>query len=263
MRNSRIFAALLLTMGLGGPSAAQGPDQTASQTVVLPSLPGMKNQEIRLSGQDLAAAETTGPEISYAARLVQWEEGRSVTVRLEDGTTRVVPVASNVIFPPDLRPGAMVTFLIRQTTTGGYRVMGMTTGGAVMPQPAAATPPPAQAAPPAGGAEATPPPILTPPPSPPKGKAVRGATYLTIRGKLTAYESGTSVTVTEKNGKVRTIAIAKDAKVPADLAVGESVSVRVPLQKPFDGRTTDQISRATPPKTPIPSKFQSAQSPKN
>jgi len=262
MLNRRLSAAVLLTMGLAWPSAAQSPDQTASQTVVLPSLPGMKNQEIRLSGQDLAAGEATGPEIAYAARLVQWEEGRSVTVRLEDGTTRVVPVASNVIFPPDLRPGAMVTFLIRQISSGGYRVMGMTTGGAPMPQPAAATPPPAPVVPPAGGEEAAPPPMLTPPPSPPKGKAVRGATYLTIRGTLTAYESGTSVTVTEKNGKVRTIAIAKDAKVPGDLAVGENVSVRVPIQRPFDGKTTDQISRAAPPKTPIPSKFKDAQSPK-
>jgi len=156
----------------------------------------------------------------------------------------------------------MVTFLIRQISSGGYRVMGMTTGGAPMPQPAAATPPPAPVVPPAGGEEAAPPPMLTPPPSPPKGKAVRGATYLTIRGTLTAYESGTSVTVTEKNGKVRTIAIAKDAKVPGDLAVGESVSVRVPIQRPFDGKTTDQISRAAPPKTPIPSKFKDAQSPK-
>jgi hypothetical protein len=263
------LAVALLAAGLAaGPAFAQEPSlTTAGQTVVIPNLPGMgNNQELRIAGQEIANAEVIGPEISVSAEVVQWETGRSITVRIPDGTTRVVPVPSNIIFPPDLAPGLRITFFARQTSDGRFRVTGLTTGATSVPPllqappPAAAPPPPP---PPPDAAAPAPPPMLTPPPSPPKGAAVRGATYLTIRGKVTAYESGVSVKVTQKSGRVLTISLAKDAKVPADLAVGESVSVRIPLQKPFDGKTTDQISRAKPPTTPIPSKFQSAESPKN
>jgi len=173
-------------------------------------------------------------------------------------------VPSNIIFPPDLAPGLRVTFFARQTSDGRFRITGLTTGATMAPHlqlapPPAAAPPP----PPPDTAAPAPPPMLTPPPSPPKGVAVVGPTYLTIRGTVTAYEQGATITVTEKSGRVREIAIASDAKVPGDLSVGESVTVRVPLQKPFDGRTTDQISRAKPPKTPIPSKFKAAESPKS
>ena len=262
---SRIAFALLAAGLAGGPALAQqASTTTASETVVIPNLPGMgANQELRIAGQEIANVELTGPELSVSAEVVQWEEGRSITVRIPDGTTRVVPVASNIIFPPDLRPGLRLTFIVRQTSDGRFRVTGMTTGATSVPPLQQAPPPAAASAPPPPEIAApAPPPMLTPPPSPPKGKAVRGASYLTIRGTLTAYESGTSLTVTEKSGKVRTIAVAKDAKVPGDLVVGEAVVVRVPLQRPFDGKTTDQISRATPPKTPIPSKFRSAESPK-
>jgi hypothetical protein len=260
------LAVALLAAGLAaGPALAQEPSlTTAGQTVVIPNLPGMgNNQELRIAGQEIANAEVIGPEVSVVAEVVQWETGRSITVRLPDGTTRVVPVPSNIIFPPDLAPGLRVTFFARQTSDGRFRVTGLTTGATSVP-PLQQAPPPAAAPapPPPDTAAPAPPPMLTPPPSPPKGQAVRGASYLTIRGTVTAYESGTSVTVTEMSGKVRKIAVAKVAKVPGDLAIGESVAVRIPLQRPFDGKTTDQISRAKPQKTPIPSKFQSAESPK-
>lgn len=260
------LAVALLAAGLAaGPALAQEPSlTTAGQTVVIPNLPGMgNNQELRIAGQEIANAEVIGPEVSVVAEVVQWETGRSITVRLPDGSTRVVPVPSNIIFPPDLAPGLRITFFARQTSDGRFRVTGLTTGATSVP-PFQQAPPPAAAPapPPPDTAAPAPPPMLTPPPSPPKGQAVRGASYLTIRGTVTTYVSGASVTVTEKSGKVRTIAVAKDAKVPGNLAVGESVAVRIPLQKPFDGKTTDQISRAKPPKTPIPSKFQSAESPK-
>jgi hypothetical protein len=260
-------AVALLAAGLAAtPVLAQEPSMTtAGQTVVIPNLPGMgNNQEIRIAGQEIANSEITGPELSVTAEVVQWETGRSITVRLPDRTTRVVPVPSNIIFPPDLNPGLPITFFVRQTSDGRFRVTGLTTGATSVP-PLQQPPPPAAAPapPPSTDAAPAPPPMLTPPPSPPKGAAVRGASYLTIRGTVTAYEKGVTVTVTEKSGKVRKIPVAKDAKVPGDLAVGEAVNVRVPLQRPFDGKTTDQISRATPPKTPIPSKFESAESPKN
>jgi len=261
------FAVSLLAAGLAaGPALAQQPSMTtAGQTVVIPNLPGMgNNQELRIAGEEIANAEVIGPEVSVSAEVVQWETGRSITVRLPDGSTRVVPVPSNIIFPPDLAPGLRITFFARQTSDGRFRVTGLTTGATSVPpfqqapsQTAVPAPPPPDVAAPA------PPPMLTPPPSPPKGQAVREASYLTVRGTVTAYENGSSITVTQKSGRVLKIAIAKEAKVAGDLAVGEIVSVRVPLQKPWDGRTADKVTRAKPPKTPIPSKFQSAESPKN
>jgi hypothetical protein len=37
----------------------------------------------------------------------------------------------------------------------------------------------------------------------------------------------------------------------------------VPLQKPFDGKTADRVERPKAPRTPPPSKFSEAQSPKS
>ena len=47
------------------------------------------------------------------------------------------------------------------------------------------------------------------------------------------------------------------------LAPGDTVVVRVPLQKPFDGKTADRVARSKPASAPPPSKFSEAQSPKN
>ena len=71
------------------------------------------------------------------------------------------------------------------------------------------------------------------------------------------------MTFVAANGKEHTTKIAEKAVVAEGLKAGDKVVVRVPLQKPFDGRTTDRIERPKPPKTPPPSKFSEAQSPKN
>jgi len=267
MRTPR-FAALALALAASLPVRAQQGEKTASQTVVMPGLPGMKNEEIQIAGQDIAGAEMTGPVIEYAARVVQWEEGRSVTVRLEDGTSRVVPVVSTVIFPPDLRPGAMVLFFIRQTSDGRYRVIGMRTGGDPAPGPAARASAPEPAAPQEPPAPPSPPGVSTPPatsqpgPPPPRGKTVIGATFLTVKGTVKAFEPGRSITVTESGGRERTLPLADGASVPEKIAAGDAVTIRVPLQKPFDGKTADRIERQKAKKAPPPSKFQDAQTPK-
>ena len=115
----RILVSLAAAAVLAGPGRAQ---QSAGQTVVVPSLPGMPNQEVKIAGQELAGAEMVGPELAYTGQVIQWEEGRSITMKFADGLTRVVPVASNIIYPPDLRPGGMLTVLVRQTSDGRYRV---------------------------------------------------------------------------------------------------------------------------------------------
>jgi hypothetical protein len=272
MKTRLALALLVAALPAASALSQEGSTTTAGQTVVIPNLPGIgNNQEIRIAGQEIVNAEITGPEVAVTAEVVQWEEGRSITVRLPDGSTRVVPVPSTIIFPPGLRPGLKVTFLVRQTSDGRYRVTGLTTGATSAPAlvgvPPAAPPAPEKAgAPPPAPSEispAPPPPALTPPPSPPKGAAVLGAAYMSVRGTVTAFEEGVSITIKEKSGRVRTLKLTPDAKVADDVAVGTKIRARIPLQKPFDGKTADKVSRDTPPKTPIPSMFKGAESPKN
>jgi hypothetical protein len=258
--STRILVLTTLAAALAAPARSQ---TSAGQTVVVPSLPGVPNKEVKIAGEELSGAEMVGPELSFTGQVIQWEEGRSITMKFEDGLTRVVPVASTNIFHPDLRPGGMLTVLVRQTSDGRYRVTGLSTA---MPPPklaapaAAPAPPPAAAPAPAAPASV---PTMPPPPAPgPKGKTVIGASYLTLKGTIRSIDKET-VTFVEANGRVRTARIAEKAFVAEGLAAGDRIVVRVPLQKPFDGKTADRIERPKPPKTPHPSKFSEAQAPKN
>lgn len=243
---------------LAPPVCAQ---QTAGQTVVVPSLPGMPNQEMKIASEELKNSELVGPELPFTGQVIQWEEGRSITMKFEDGLTRVVPVVSNIIFPPDLRPGGMLTVFVRQTADGRYRVTGLTTAM----QPPKPPPPPAPTAAPeaAPAAPAAPPAAMPEPPvAGPKGKTVVGATYITLKGTLKAIDKAT-VTLVEANGTERTVKLSEKAVVAEGLKAGDKVVVKVPLQKPFDGKTPDRVERPKPPKAPPASKFSEAQSPKN
>jgi hypothetical protein len=262
-------AVLILAGALAcSATAQQTTGGAAGEIVVIPGLPGVgPNQEARIAGGQISTGEIIGPEVPFTARVVQWEEGRSVTVRLPDGSTRVVPVPSNILFPPDLRPGGDVTLLVRQTSDGTYRVTGMTTGPRPAPTPAPAAPSAAPAPP--GAASPSSATVSMPPSSgqkggpPAHGKAVVRAAFVSVSGTVTAYEKGTSITVKDKNGKVRTLKIAAGATVPEDLSVGDKVVVNIPLGRPADGKTTERVERAKPKKTPVPSKFKAAESPKS
>jgi len=257
MRNSLRYALVVAAaVALAAPVGAQ---QTAGQTVVVPSLPGMPNQEMKIASEDLTSSEMVGPEVPFTGQVIQWEEGRSITMKFEDGLTRVVPVVSTIIFPPDLRPGGMLTVFVRQTADGRYRVTGLTT--AMQPPKPPPLPAPAPAAAPA--APAAPPVTMPEPPPPgPKGKTVVGSSYLTLRGTIKSLDRET-VTVVAANGAEHTLKIAEKAVVTQGLAPGDTVVVRVPLQKPFDGKTADRVTRSKPASAPPPSKFSEAQSPKN
>jgi hypothetical protein len=174
------------------------------------------------------------------------------------------PVEQHVVAPslPDqpnkegvARPGGSMP-----TDSEGYV---QTNRGAVDP---AAKPTPGAAAPSKGapGAPASGPALLpagpTPPPGP-SGPAVVNAAYLSLRGTVKAYEKGVSITVVEADGHERTVKLAAKASVYDGLAAGDKVVLRIPLQKPADGKSTDRISRQKPPKAPPKSKFTQAQSP--
>ncbi len=261
MHGKRLLAALMISSGFLARQARSQTQQPAAETVVVPALPGQPNKEMRIGGKELANAETTGPEMSASGQVVQWEEGRSITVRFGDGVPRVVPVPSNIIFPPDLRPGGTVTILARQTADGRYRVTGLSTGARSAPLPPASAATPAAAS----GEVSSPPPVTeTPAPSSPRGKkpGIRAA-YASFHGTVVAYEEGKSITLKLRTGARRTFAIAKGAPVPEGITVGDRVVARVPSQKPADGKTTDLIGREVRKTTKIRSSLEKAESPTN
>ena len=67
----------------------------------------------------------------------------------------------------------------------------------------------------------------------------------------------------EANGKARIVPLTEKASVYDGLAVGDKVAVRIPLQKPADGKHADRIERQKPPKAAPASKFSQAQAPKS
>jgi hypothetical protein len=175
------------------------------------------------------------------------------------------PIPQSVVVPslPDeknkegtVRPGAT------QKTDGGGWVQ--TNMGQIDPNAPKTAAPAAGAAAPAGAAPG--PGIVAPAPSPadgPRGPAVVAAANVTVRGIVKAYEKGVSISVTEANGKDRTVLLADKAFVYEGLAIGDKVVVRVPLQKPADGKHADRVDKQKPPKAPLPSKFSQAESPKS
>lgn len=125
------------------------------------------------------------------------------------------------------------------------------------PTPAAA-PSGAPAAPVAGSAQM--PAVPNPTPGP-NGPAEVKAAYLSLRGTVKAYARGVSITIVEKEGVERTVKLAAKASVYDGLAAGDKVVLRIPLEKPADGQSTDRVSKQRPPKAPPKSKFSAAQSP--
>ncbi|MEO8585939.1 MAG: hypothetical protein ABI584_07240 [Acidobacteriota bacterium] len=111
-----------------------------------------------------------------------------------------------------------------------------------------------------GGGTTLPAAAPAPPPGP-TGPAEVKAAFLSLRGRVKAYAKGVSITIVEKNGRTRTVALAPGARVYEGLATGDRVVVRVPFEGPGSGKTADLVSRQTPPKAPPKSKFSAAQSP--
>jgi len=178
------------------------------------------------------------------------------------------PIPQSVVAPslPDeknkegvVRPGAA-----QQTDSAGWV---QTNVGQIDPNaPKTSSPAPAAAGAPGGPAAPGPGigvPSLPPPAAGPKGKAVVEAAHVTIRGVVKAYDKGVSITVVEANGKTRVVPLAEKATLYEGIAVGDKVAVRVPLQKPADGKHADLVEKLKPPKAPPASKFSQAQSPGN
>jgi hypothetical protein len=179
------------------------------------------------------------------------------------------PVPQNVVVPslPDEKnkSGVVTPGGAMKSDVGGWVQTDM---GQIDPNaPKTSSPSTGKPAAPAGAGAAGPgivaPPPVPPPAEGPRGKTVVAAANVTLRGVVKAYEKGVSVTITEANGKDRTVLLADKAAVYDGIAVGDKVALRVPLQKPADGKHADRVEKQKAPKAPPPSKFSQAQSPKS
>ncbi len=119
----------------------------------------------------------------------------------------------------------------------------------------------------AGGAYAPPDPgasgdaaYAAPAPSGPLGPAVVGAAYVTLRGTVKTYGKNT-ITILEKSGRERQVALSPRALVCKGLKPGDEVTLRVPFDEGSDCRTADRVERPPAPGAVPKSKFSQAQSP--
>lgn len=120
---------------------------------------------------------------------------------------------------------------------------------------------------PAGGVSVGPDPGVSgdavyaaPAPGGPTGPAVVGAAYATVRGTVKSYTKN-AITILEKSGRQRQVALAPRALVCAGLKPGDEVVLRIPFDEGADCRTADRVERPTAPQQPPKSKFSQAQSP--
>ncbi|HQR68170.1 MAG TPA: hypothetical protein PLB02_12335, partial [Thermoanaerobaculia bacterium] len=81
------------------------------------------------------------------------------------------------------------------------------------------------------------------------------------RGVVKALDKGKSITIVDASGRERTVPLVPNAELYDGLAVGDRVVLRLPLDKPADGKSADRVEKQKPGKTPPPSKFSKAQTP--
>ncbi|MFI5120425.1 MAG: hypothetical protein ACHQM4_08435 [Thermoanaerobaculia bacterium] len=98
---------------------------------------------------------------------------------------------------------------------------------------------------------------VPPAPSGPTGPTVVGAAYMTVRGTVKTYTKN-AITILEKSGRQRQVAIAPHALVYQGLKPGDEVVLRIPFDE-GDCRTAVQVERPTAPKPAPTSKFSQAQ----
>jgi hypothetical protein len=111
-------------------------------------------------------------------------------------------------------------------------------------------------APPVSGAYS---PTVSPGPAAPTGPAVVTAAYVTVRGVVKTHTKN-AITILEKNGRERKIALAPRAFVYEGLKAGDEVVMRIPFDEGADCHTADRVERPPTPRAAPKSKFSQAQS---
>lgn len=174
-----------------------------------------------------AAQESTptpaplGPEQVDSGTVVNYEQGRNIVIRRADGSQAIYPVASNILWPPDLKMYGWANVYYALLEGGGFHVTRLTT---VAPTPTAVAPTPAPLPPPP-----LPSPLPRTTPATGTGQPVpKGAPVKLLMADavtVTAYQKGNHLTVKQKDGTRRTYPLDASSELPPRLAVKQKVIV--------------------------------------
>jgi hypothetical protein len=94
----------------------------------------------------------------------------------------------------------------------------------------------------------------------PAGPPLVEAAYLTLRGTLGSFDKRLAVTIVDRNGRSRTVPLARDARVDQSLKAGDFVAVRIPLEYDPGNKAASSVERQKPAAPATSSKFAAAQS---
>jgi hypothetical protein len=189
-----------------------------------------------------------GPEQMDSGTVVNYEQGRNIVIRRPDGSQAVYPVASNILWPPELKMYGWANIYFEPLADGDFHVTRLTT---LVPTPTPAAP--AQtSAPPAS----LPPPLPPgPPPTATARRAPKGAPVRLLMEDaviITAYQKGQRLSVRQKDGTRRSYLIDASSYLPPGLAVRQRVIVeaRTVNGKPFvESVTYPEIVISNAPKS--------------
>jgi hypothetical protein len=98
----------------------------------------------------------------------------------------------------------------------------------------------------------------------PTGPALVEAAYLTLRGTVASFDKGVAVTIVDRNGRSRTVPLARGARVDDSLKAGDLVAIRIPLEDDPANKAANRVERQKPAAPAAPkSKFAQAQAAAN
>jgi hypothetical protein len=166
-----------------------------------------------------------GTEQMDSGTVVNYELGRNIVIRRPDGSQAIYPVASNILWPPELKMYGWANVYYTLFEDGGFHVTRLTTVPPT-PTPVPPTPAPIQA-------PSLPPPLPTAPPAA-KTEAPKGAPVQLLMEDavtVTAYERGRRLSVRQKDGTRRTYLLDSSSVLPPKLAVKQKVIVETKTVK--------------------------------
>lgn len=157
----------------------------------------------------VASAQTIQTEtkvVTVDGEVVSYEPGRTIVLRQPDRKLVTYTLAPNVTVPADIKVGRTVT-LYTEPGAAGVTMVSRVVSTSVTPD---------------GKVKRTTEETRTSP----SGATTR-TTTTDISGKVEAYESGKTLTIVKSDGSKITYMLTGQSQVPADLAIGKTVTILI------------------------------------
>ena len=207
------------------------------------------------------------PSGTYIGRVKRVLPAFFVAIALPAAAQQKIPAAEQHLTAPSAPGQANKEIVAQPGATLSQASCGRVLQGEPAQRPAVRSAAAARSgswAPPTGGSGEG---FYVPPPSPadsePTGPALVESAYLTLRGTLASFDKGL-VTIVDRNGRSRSVPLARGARVDGGLKAGDLVALRVPLEDDPTNKAASRVERQKPAAPPAmsstSSKFAQAQS---